>query len=227
MMEGPTLSSEKVVKDAQPRRKRRSPEEIMDRLMRAASEEFRRNGFSGATTAGIARNADVTEAQLFRYFGSKADLFREAVFKPLNAHFEAFNAGHLMKPRDEKDYRTLSRLYITELQDFIGEHAQMLMSLVVAQAYAPDSTQGVAGIDSLRTYFERGAETMARRMDSEPQVDPRLMVRVSFAAVLANVLFKDWLFPAGLASEDAIGSAIVDFVIDGISANAHFETKQT
>ena len=43
---------------------------------------------------------------------------------------------------------------------------------------------------------------------------------VSFAAVLASVMFKDWLFPAGLASDEAIRDAIADFTIDGIGANA-------
>ena len=45
------------------------------------------------------------------------------------------------------------------------------------------------------------------------------MVRVSFAAVLANVMFRDWLFPAGLASEHDIREAIIDFVIDGLRAS--------
>lgn len=45
------------------------------------------------------------------------------------------------------------------------------------------------------------------------------MVRVSFAAVLGSVMFRDWLFPEGLASDEAIRRAIADFTIDGISAN--------
>jgi hypothetical protein len=45
------------------------------------------------------------------------------------------------------------------------------------------------------------------------------MVRVSFVAVLASLMFKDWLFPKGLASDADIREAIVDFVIDGINAN--------
>ncbi len=62
----------------------------MDRIIRAAADEFKASGFTGATTAAIARNAEVTEAQLFRYFASKAELFRESVFKPLNQHFLDF-----------------------------------------------------------------------------------------------------------------------------------------
>jgi hypothetical protein len=45
------------------------------------------------------------------------------------------------------------------------------------------------------------------------------MARVSFAAVLACVMFKDWIFPPGLASEEEIRAAINDFVREGIGAN--------
>lgn len=202
------------------RRKRRTPEEITDRLVQAAGDEFRRCGFASATTAAIARKAGVTEALLFRYFGSKAALFREAVFKPLDRHFADFNARHPTDAPAAEDVRDLTQLYVTELQQFIGEHSKMMLSLFVAQTYAPKATRGVGEIDSLRTYFQRGAVMMTRMSrDDSPKVDPRLMVRISFGAVLACVMFKSWLFPPGLASDEEISAAIIDFVIDGISAD--------
>lgn len=201
------------------RRKRRSPGEIMDRILQASADEFKRAGFAGATTASIARAADVTEAQLFRYFASKAELFHAAIFEPLNRHFCDFQARHVSDATEAEGVRDLAGDYISELQQFIGDHSQMLMSLVVAQAYARGSTQGMGEIESLGDYFDRGATMMARRVEGAPVVDPRLMVRVSFAAVLGCVLFKDWIFPPGLANEAEIGAAIKEFVIDGISAN--------
>lgn len=192
----------------------------MDRIIRAAADAFKTSGFSGATTAAIARNADVTEAQLFRYFASKADLFRESVFKPLNQHFLDFFHSDGRSAAAEETRDDQSRRYISELQQFLSEHSKMLMSLVVAQTYAP-GTQGVNEFDSLSTYFERGAAMMTGRMARTPKVDPRLMVRVSFAAVLACILFKDWIFPPGMASDEQISAAIKEFVMDGINANAN------
>src|SRR6267142_4699187 len=101
------------------RKKRRSTEENLDRIMRAAADEFEASGFTGATTAAIARRADVTEAQLFRYFASKAELFREAIFKPLNQHFVDFNARHLAAVDNMTSIRDKAHLYISELQQFI------------------------------------------------------------------------------------------------------------
>jgi AcrR family transcriptional regulator len=205
---------------APPRRKRRSSEEVADRILEAAAEEFELAGYSGATTAAIARRAEVTEAQIFRFYESKQALFRAAIFTPLNRHFAAFHAANVALPGDSGSMREMARRYIGELQDFIEQHSGMLMSLIVASAYSPGSTDGVGELEGLRAYFDQGAAVMARRVGAgTAKVDPKLMVRVSFAAVLASLMFKDGLFPRGLAGDEAIREAIVDFVIDGISAN--------
>jgi AcrR family transcriptional regulator len=205
------------------RRKRRSQEEIRDRVIEAAGEEFERAGYSGATTAAIARRADVTEAQIFRYFSSKADLFRTAIFQPLNRHFSDFQAR---QPGPQAlPVREGTRAYIAELQEFIEQHSGMLMSLVVAKAYAQDPTEGGSGIDGLLEYFERGAAMMQGRVGTELKIAPEMMVRVSFAAVLGSVLFKDWMFPPGLAGADDIREATIDFVLDGLNANHDWELE--
>jgi AcrR family transcriptional regulator len=199
------------------RRKRRTPDDILNRIIKAASDEFKRSGYAGTTTATIARDADVTEAQLFRYFGSKANLFRETIFKPINQHLLGFINQHI--PDNRKEHTQLTHLYASQLQSFIGEHAEMLTSLVVAQTYDKGESHGVAEIDSLQTYFERGAAIMAARTKGKPKVDPKLMVRVSFVSVLACIMFKDWIFPDGMASDSDIEAAINNFVLEGISAN--------
>jgi AcrR family transcriptional regulator len=202
------------------RRRLRSTADNLQRILGAAADEFKASGFTGATTAAIARNAEVTEAQLFRYFSSKSELFHESVFKPLNQHFLDFNSRQLADGISAETRRDKSYRYISELQQFLNQHSKLLMSLAVAQTYAPGSMNGINEIDSLNTYFERGASMMASRMVGTPRVDPSLMVRVSFAAVLGCILFKDWIFPAGFASDQKISAAIKAFVMEGINANA-------
>jgi AcrR family transcriptional regulator len=202
------------------RRKRRSPDEIRDRVLAAAGEAFTRFGYSGATTAEIARSADVTEAQIFRYFASKAELFEAAVFEPLNRSFAEFNAVMLKGGAERENLREGAPAYITALQDFMERHSKALMTLVVARAYEKAAGQDHAIGDDLSEYFEIGAATMRERLGSPAKVPPELMVRVSFAAVLGCALFKDWMFPPGLASDEAIRQATIDFVLDGINANS-------
>src|SRR5688500_9118843 len=58
------------------------------RLLAAAKALFAHSGFEQSSTAAIARDAETSESQLVRYFGSKAGLL-EAIFEeawlPLNA----------------------------------------------------------------------------------------------------------------------------------------------
>lgn len=201
------------------RRKRRSPHDLREGILRAAAAEFEASGFSGATTAAIARRAQTTEAQIFRLFASKADLFRAAIFAPLNRHFSEFHASNLANAEEAAPHRQLAQRYIGELQDFIGEHSRMLMSLLVARAYGQVAEDAPEEIEGLEAYFARGAAIMHARSGTSAKVPPELMVRVSFAAVLGSVLFRDFLFPEGLADEASIRRAIADFTIEGISAN--------
>ena len=202
-----------------PRRRRRSSEEVADRILEAAAIEFEAAGYGGATTAAIARRAEVTEAQIFRLFGSKHELFQAAIFEPLNRHFADFHARHDTSGADAGSMRELARRYIAELQDFMAQHSRMLMSLIVASAYSPEAKGSVGELEGLNAYFAGGTRAMAGRSDPDAAVAPELMVRVSFAAVLANLMFKDWLFPPGMANDEAIREAIIDFVIDGLGAS--------
>jgi AcrR family transcriptional regulator len=200
------------------KRTRRSRDDILNRIVKAAREEFKRSGFAGATTAAIARSADVTEAQLFRYFGSKSNLFRETIFKPVEQHFVHFMNEHLPEVRKAASAAESTDLYATQLQRFIRENAGILASLIVAQTY--ESATAQPAIDSLHTYFDRSASLMSQRLKGRAKVDPRLTVRVVFGAVLASVMFKDWIFPAGLASDEEITAAVNDFIKEG--TRAHF-----
>lgn len=192
----------------------------MQRLLSAAEEEFKLNGFRGATTASIAKRADVTEAQLFRYFDSKQDIFKEAVFKPLSSRLAEFNEHYMLNADQSRGTDEATRNYIIQLQKFISDHSLLFKSLIVAEAYGRGKTESLGAIDSLNAYFQQGAETMQKRLgDRRATVAPNVMVRVSFAAVLANVIFREWMFPEDMASDDEISSAVVDFVMHGVNAN--------
>jgi hypothetical protein len=122
--------------------------------------------------------------------------------------------------RRAPDIRAMSQLYATELQRFIRENSSMLASLVMAQTFDPATAE--SSINSLHTYFDRCAHMMAVRLQDRAKIDPRLTVRVVFGAVLASVMFKEWLFPPGLADEAAITAAVIDFIQEGIHSNFGF-----
>lgn len=70
-----------------PRRRRGRPAKgsgnTRERILAAAVEEFSQHGYDASTVRGIAARAEVDPALLHHYFGTKADLFGEAVGSPL------------------------------------------------------------------------------------------------------------------------------------------------
>ncbi|MFV0257678.1 MAG: TetR/AcrR family transcriptional regulator [Acidimicrobiales bacterium] len=70
------------------RRGRRAPGRIRELILDAARSVFADKGYPRATTREIAAAADVAETLLFRNFGSKANLFGEAVLVPMAEFLE-------------------------------------------------------------------------------------------------------------------------------------------
>lgn len=189
--------------------------------MDAAIDEFKAKGYTGATTAAIAQRAGVTEALLFKHFGSKAQLFQDVIFKPLDRHFSEFQEAYRAEAGDVSDRRVGSRKYIDELQKFVSGHSGMMMSLVVAQAYGLPGVEGVAQMRGLHHYFTRMAKMAESNLEKPPLIDPGLVARISFATIIACALFKDWLFPPDIGfDETQIRAAVTDFLMEGLNANS-------
>src|SRR5580692_6193126 len=69
------------------RRPRGAPRRL---LLDAARTLFARQDYRSTTTLEIAKAAGVTEHLLFRHFGSKAALFREALVVPFTSFVDEF-----------------------------------------------------------------------------------------------------------------------------------------
>ncbi|MBO4369893.1 MAG: TetR/AcrR family transcriptional regulator [Paludibacteraceae bacterium] len=68
------------------------------KILRAAEEEFMREGYAGARTTSIARNAGVTHAMLHYYFQSKDLLYNRI----MDEKIELFEDAIMFKLSDEK-----------------------------------------------------------------------------------------------------------------------------
>ena len=150
----------------------------------------------------------------------KSNLLRETIFKPLDAHFQIFVDKYLSDGGGAANIRQITHRYTAELQRFIREHSDALTSLVFAQIYNPATARRGNEIKSLSAYFDRCAAITRAKMKAQPRIDPKLMVRISFIAVLGCSMFKDWIFPASVASDADITAAVSDFVLGGVTANS-------
>lgn len=197
------------------RRPRRSAEEITLRLVDAAIQEFALNGYAGARTAAIAKRAGVVEPLLFKYFGSKANLFQRAIFQTLDRFYSNFVADHPFDTANRAEWAEQSREYIGAQQDFLRKNSRMFMSLVLHEAFDTAEMEDIGGMDGLLGFLDKLAELAEMGRTTDADSDPKLIARISFALLLACVLFRDWLFPKSLATDKKIRAAVIDFVYKG------------
>lgn len=201
-------------------RSRRTGEEVVERLRGAATSEFASNGYSRTKTAMIAQSAGVSETLLFKHFGSKARLFNETVFGPIDQHFEELSRQD-GQAAETTPRGTLAKRYILEMQDFFRAHADALRLLIMSQSFEDEQVHGIDKLSSLHRYFAKASDMARAHIAGEPRIDPKLVACISFATVLSCELFRDWLFPEGWGSEDDIHRAVADFVFLAVEANGN------
>ena len=101
---------------------RRPPGEPRRLLLDAARELFARQDYRSTTTREIAEAAGVTEYLLFRHFGSKAALFREALVLPFTNFVDDFSETWQSVVPEETDEEELARQFVGQLYDLFVEH---------------------------------------------------------------------------------------------------------
>ncbi len=198
------------------KRKRRTAGEINRRILAAAKEEFIKSGYA-ATSAAIAAKAEVTEGQLYRYFDSKNDIFREAILKPLDKKLLEFGMDYVASVAGIQDRKKRLRLYIDKLQGFIKQHPELLQ-VITASINDGGELKAVEELKNLAACFDIGSLMLQDRKGSDLSIEPGLMVKIIFSTVLSSLMFRDWLYQEETADKEAFFEAISEFLVGAVYA---------
>lgn len=194
-------------------RMRRRGEEVRDLIVAAARTEFAEQGFAGATTRGIARRAGASEVLIYRYFGSKAALFEEAVLGPFNRLLRAY----LDRGSDLFPDQGSSETFVRSFYPFLKNNAGLLQALVRSPGRGVPDGPSMHGLDD---YFSRASEQMQRQFQHHglvPEVAPEFGVRFAFGLLASAILYRDWFFPDGEPDEEQLMHALSRLIYKGLS----------
>jgi len=196
---------------------RRGSEEVRELMLAAARQEFSANGYSGATTKDIAARAAVSHRLLFSNFGSKADLFRQAMIEP----FDRFTEGYVQAWRQiSDDASPESRVegFVRGLLDLVDTHRVALRSAIAhADTPGPEATL----LHDVAAAFQR-IHTLVLTT-GEWQFEPAPVVAASAGAVMSTILLAELVFPDSQPrpSRDTLIIELTRFILYGISI--HFD----
>ena len=195
------------------RRPRGEPRRL---LLDAARTLFARRDYRSTTTREIAEAAGVSEYLLFRHFGSKAGLFREALVLPFTSFVDGFGETWEAVVPEETDEEELSRLFVGQLYDVLVEHRGLLLTLVASDGLSEEEIEG-AGIADIRRALtvlsQISAEGMHIRGMRSSQ--PDLPAHSTVAMIVGMVAMRSTFYGAKPPSREAIVDELVQATLHG------------
>jgi AcrR family transcriptional regulator len=195
------------------RRPRGEPRRL---LLDAARELFARKDYRSTTTREIAESAGVTEYLLFRHFGSKAGLFREALVLPFTGIVDEFAKTWQTVIPEETDEDELARHFVERVYDVVVEHRGLLLTLVASEAFSDEeiADAGIADIRrALKVLGQISVEGMQLRGMHSNQ--PDLPAHSTMAMIVGMVALRSSFFGTKPPSRDVIVDELVQATLHG------------
>jgi AcrR family transcriptional regulator len=214
----PQRSSAKTSAEAEPpaqgsRRPRGAPRKL---LLAAARDLFARQDYRSTTTREIAEAAGVTEHLLFRNFGSKAGLFREALVLPFTEFVDDFGRTWDAVVHEEADEEEMAQRFVGQLYDLFVEHQGLLLTLMASQAFSDEelAETGIADIRQALTLLSQiGAEGM--RIRGMRTSNPDLPAHSTVAMIAGMAALRSTYFGTEQPPREAIIDELVQAILHG------------
>jgi AcrR family transcriptional regulator len=197
------------------RRPRGEPRRL---LLEAARELFAHQGYNGTSTREIADAAGVSETLMFRYFGSKVGLFREALVVPFIELVEDFNAKWQSGSLEDVEGEVVAREFLTDLFDLFRKNRGLVVML-----WAADTQRGSELAESgvfdeitreLRVLANVGAAETLRRHAPQPRRHD-LATRSTIAMVAGMAVFGESFYGKRLPARKDIIEELTQATLHG------------
>lgn len=188
-------------------------------ILHAAREVFAAKGFRGTSTRDIAKRAQLTEVMIFRHFGTKANLFQEAVITPFTEFMDGYISDYRSREHGRLSAQQEGIALYTGLFEVLHGERELLLALMSAHQYDELSPEACAQIDAafdrlLALFEEVVATEAAERHFSD--FDLRPTVRAMFAMVLSAALHGDWMGLGKKVSYKRMIDAMTQLTVRGL-----------
>ena len=105
-------------------------EEVKQRIVTAAINEFEKYGFNGALTKNIAKQSNVPVGNLYRYFSSKSEMFDAAVEQVYNNFPYIINRIYEKEKDKSFKVKDLAKDIAASIMDIYNQYSKQLIILV-------------------------------------------------------------------------------------------------
>jgi AcrR family transcriptional regulator len=179
---------------------RRAPGEIRRLLIDTAREVFEERGYARATTREITARADVAETLLFRNFGSKANLFAEAVLRPLSEFFDDWVQRFAPAPPGQR-VEVTQHDFGDSLYQMSVANRGLLLTFFATATFEPEVFAGQEAMATIRRSLDELAAATLHELErfgvDLRDYDVLIASRATVGMILSLALFESILLPQG------------------------------
>ncbi len=180
-------------------------------MLDAAEDLFVRLGYDATTTKAIADRADVSERLIYSNFGTKDDLFREAVVSPFDDLIGAYLKAWSEAPEDAP-VEELMAMFVRGFFELAHRNRALLLSCLTVDDLREDRPHALivqrfaSAVQSMRD----GANVLSGSHGLREFV-PSAVVAASAGMVLGVALLDDLLYPPD--SERPTADQLIDEMV--------------
>lgn len=202
-----------------------SEEEMTKRqwqILEAAVKVFSAKGFDGSRTSEIAKEADVAEGTIFRYYKTKKDLLMGLLIPLITKFFRPMildSAERIIKNEDDKPLEEVISNLLIDRFYLIDKNLPLIKTVFMEAAYQPELLETLRKelapklIPFINFFIESNIKNNNLR-----ELEPKLVTRTMMSLLLGYVIFSNTFpdFFQGENHEDEIRK-IVDIFLNGVS----------
>ena len=156
-----------------------SPEDRKQLVIERARELFVEHGYTGTSTAMIAKSADISEMTLFRYFPHKRDVFMSAIQPVLEVFTPEQDSSDEAK-RGAVD--TVLWTFLQRRMEFIQGHRKLVMLVLIESHLQSDLAGEFSPVHQVQTQLHSMLQGYGITVN-----DARLVIRLTTALLMAMV----------------------------------------
>jgi AcrR family transcriptional regulator len=188
-------------------------------LLEAARELFAERGFKGASTRDVADRAGVSEVMIFRHFGTKANLFQEAVVEPFTSFMQHYITDYRSREHGQISPEEEGHAFYSGLFTVLRAEREVLLALMAARQFdkLPQGASAEVEIafDEVLALMEEVVATEAGERGFT-DFDLTATVRVMLCMVLAAALHGDWMGLGRTVSYERILKTMTQLSVRGL-----------
>jgi AcrR family transcriptional regulator len=199
-------------------RRRRPTGEPRRLILAAARDLFSRRGYSDTSTRELADHAEVSETLIFRYFGSKAVLFREALVVPFVEFVDDWAARNNTGELDHLSDVEFTRGYITDVYKLFRANRGLLAVVWAADTNEEHVLAESGVLDEVTGGLAKLVDVSRSAMQSRhPEIEHRedLGTRAVLAVSAGMAAFGQSFYGGPRPSDDDIIDEVVQLILFG------------